>query len=213
MIKKTSLSKYVLFGMGIFILALGISLTILSDLGTSPFDALLVGLSLKIGLTVGSWEIIIALLLIFCNSLLQSQKPEFSGLVTALLTGISIDMWLYYLSHFIMPEWWIWKILSLCVGLILIGVGTALYLHTQLAPIPVDKLMLIITDLTKRSILFSRTLIYLSFLLLAFIFQGPIGIGTLVTVCLGGPILNTCIPLIARILNSMSNENHEVNTE
>ena len=35
------------------------------------FDALLVGLSLNVGLTVGSWEIIIALLLICCNSILK----------------------------------------------------------------------------------------------------------------------------------------------
>lgn len=48
--------KYMYYGIGILILSLGISLTIQSGLGTSPFDALLVGLSKKIGLTVGSWE-------------------------------------------------------------------------------------------------------------------------------------------------------------
>ena len=42
--------KYVLFVAGILILTLGISLTIQSELGTSPFDALLVGLSHHLGL-------------------------------------------------------------------------------------------------------------------------------------------------------------------
>ncbi len=63
--------KYIFYVLGILILTLGISFTIQSDLGTSPFDALLVGLSLNVGLTVGSWEIIIALLLICCNSILK----------------------------------------------------------------------------------------------------------------------------------------------
>jgi len=38
----------------ILILTLGISCTIQLDHGTSPFDALLVGLSINMGLTVGS---------------------------------------------------------------------------------------------------------------------------------------------------------------
>ena len=68
MVKRLIKMKYVFYVLGILILTLGISFTIQSDLGTSPFDALLVGLSLNVGLTVGSWEIIIALLLICCNS-------------------------------------------------------------------------------------------------------------------------------------------------
>lgn len=52
--------KYATYVLGILILTFGISFTIQSDLGTSPFDALLVGLSKNVGLTVGSWEIIIA---------------------------------------------------------------------------------------------------------------------------------------------------------
>lgn len=202
--KKALPLKYIIFAIGIFILALGITLTILSDLGTSPFDALLVGLSFKVGLTVGSWEIIIAMLLIICNSLMQKQKPEFLGLVTAFITGISIDMWLFFLQPILAPEVWFWKMTCFGLGLILIGVGTALYLHTQLAPIPVDKSMLIISRKTKRSILFSRTLIYICFLFFALLIQGPIGVGTLLTVFLGGPILNTCMPLTIKLLNSMS---------
>lgn len=89
-------TKWLFYGLGILILTLGISLTIQSDLGTSPFDALLVGLSIKVGLTVGSWEIIIAFIMIFCNALLKRQRPEFLGLLTAFITGIGIDTWLFY---------------------------------------------------------------------------------------------------------------------
>ncbi|MMZ49759.1 hypothetical protein D1872_114640 [compost metagenome] len=70
-------NQYRIYVLGILILTLGITLTIQSDLGTSPFDALLVELSPNAGLTVGSWEIIIALIMICFNSLLQKQKPEY----------------------------------------------------------------------------------------------------------------------------------------
>jgi len=46
--------KYVFYVLGILILTLGIAFTIQSELGASPFDALLVGLSVHAGLTVGS---------------------------------------------------------------------------------------------------------------------------------------------------------------
>jgi uncharacterized protein len=193
--------KYVFYVFGILLLTLGISFTIQSDLGTSPFDALLVGLSIHVGLTVGSWEVIIALLLIGCNSLLKRQKPEFSGLLTAFITGIGIDMWLFLLHPFVTPELWYSKAVCFGIGLVFIGLGTATYLHTNFAPIPVDRLTIIIKEITRTNIFFSRTIIYLVFLVMAILFNGPIGIGTLLTVCLGGLILNYFMPFTEKVLD------------
>ncbi|NRD79898.1 YitT family protein [Bacillus sp. BRMEA1] len=206
-------TKYIFYGLGILILTLGISFTIHSNLGTSPFDALLVGLSKKVGLTVGSWEIVIALLLIFCNSLLKRKRPEFLGLITSCITGFGIDMWLFLLNHFITPEQWFTKFVFFGLGLIVIGLGTAIYLQTNFAPIPVDHLMLIIRELTGMSMMFSKTLIYLLFLKMAFIFNGPIGIGTIFTVCVGGPILNYFMPLVTKGLNTHTETNTATTSE
>ncbi|WP_399628587.1 YitT family protein [Sporosarcina sp. SG10008] len=193
--------KYVFFVLGILILTLGISLTIQSDLGTSPFDALLVGLSINVGLTVGSWEVIMALILICCNSFLKRQRPEVVGLLTAFITGIGIDIWLFLLHDLITPELWYSKVVCFGIGLVVIGLGTATYLHTNFAPIPVDRLTLIIQELTRKTIFFSRTFIYLVFLIMALIFNGPIGVGTLLTVCLGGLILNYFMPSVGKVLD------------
>jgi uncharacterized protein len=200
---RVSKAKYLAYVLGIFILTLGIAFTIQSGLGTSPFDALLVGLSMKVGLTVGSWEIIIALLLIGCNSFLKRQRPEFLGLLTAFITGIGIDMWLFLLHQLITPELWYSKVVYFGIGLFVIGLGTATYLHTNFAPIPVDRLTLIIQDLTGTNIFLSRTFIYLVFLIMAMIFNGPIGIGTLLTVCFGGLILNYFMPLTKKLLDKI----------
>nr|WP_202109919.1 MULTISPECIES: YitT family protein [Bacillus amyloliquefaciens group] len=185
------------------ILTFGISVTIQSDLGTSPFDALIVGLSVHAGLTVGSWEIIIAFLLICCNSMLKRQRPEFSGMITAFITGIGIDMWLFFLHRVITPELWYGKAGCFAIGLVVIGIGTATYLHTNFAPIPVDRLTLIVRDLTGRSIFFSRTVIYFIFFILAVMLKGPVGIGTLLTVCLGGIILHFFMPITGRWIDGI----------
>lgn len=198
---RCSKVKYVFYVLGILLLTLGISFTIQSDLGTSPFVAVLVGLSISVGLTVGSWEIIIALILICCNSFLIRQRPEVLGLVTAAITGIGIDMWLFLLHNFITPELWYSKVVCFGIGLVVIGFGTAIYLHTNFAPIPIDRLTLIIQELFKTNMLVSRTFIYLGFLIMAMIFNGPIGIGTLLTVCLGGLILNFFMPLAKKVID------------
>ncbi|MGY8612103.1 MULTISPECIES: YczE/YyaS/YitT family protein [Bacillus amyloliquefaciens group] len=195
--------KYVFYVLGIMILTFGISVTIQSDLGTSPFDALIVGLSVHAGLTVGSWEIIIAFLLICCNSMLKRQRPEFTGMITAFITGIGIDMWLFFLHRVITPEPWYGKAGCFAIGLVVIGIGTATYLHTNFAPIPVDRLTLIVRELTGRSIFFSRTVIYFIFFILAVMLKGPVGIGTLLTVCLGGVILHFFMPITGRWIDGI----------
>ncbi len=199
--ERVSKLKYVFYVVGILILTLGISFTIQSDLGTSPFDALLVGLSKNVGLTVGSWEIILAFILIGCNSLLNRQRPEVFGLLTAFITGIGIDMWLFLLNYLITPELWYNKMVCFGIGLVLMGLGTATYLHTNFAPIPIDRLTLVIQEITRTNIFFSRTLVYVVFLIMALILNGPIGVGTLLTVCLGGLILNYFMPVTKKVLD------------
>ncbi len=191
--------KYVIYVLGLLILTLGIALTIQSNLGTSPFDALLVGLSQKIGLTVGSWEIILAIILIILNSLLKKQRPEVLGLGTAFITGIGIDLWLFLLP--ITPELWYSQLICFTIGLSAIGLGTAMYLYTNFAPIPIDRLTLIIQELTNTTIFLSRTFIYIVFLFFAFTLDGPIGVGTLLTVCLGGLVLHFFMPYTDKVLN------------
>ncbi|MDL2030529.1 YitT family protein [Bacillus subtilis] len=190
--------KYIFYGLGILILSLGISLTIQSGLGTSPFDALLVGLSKEVGLTVGSWEVLISVILLICNAILTRKKPILLGLITAFITGIGIDLWLFVVKNTLYLNALLSKLICFGIGLLLIGLGTAIYLQTKFASTPIDHLTLIIRDLSKRTILFSRTLVYALFLVLAIIFKGPIGIGTLLTVCLGGMLLHVFMSLVKR---------------
>ncbi|MGK7377356.1 YczE/YyaS/YitT family protein [Planococcus sp. 1R117A] len=200
--------NFLFYIIGILLLTLGIAFTIQSDLGTSPFDAVLVGLAEKLGLTVGSWEVILAILIIGCNSLLIRQRPEVLGLITAVITGIGIDLWLFLLSKVITPELWQSQAVCLAIGLIAMGAGTATYLHTNFAPIPVDRLTLILKELTGTNVFYSRTFIYGVFLIMAMALKGPIGIGTILTVCFGGLILNFFMQPVGQLLDRISTSSY-----
>lgn len=82
--------------LGILILTLGICFTIQSDLGTSPFNALLAVLSINVGFTVGSWEIVIALILICCNSF--KKRSEVLGLLEAFITVLVLICGYFYFT-------------------------------------------------------------------------------------------------------------------
>ena len=191
-----TVTRFILYVTGILILSLGISLSIRSALGVSPYDALLVGLSVQAGLTVGSWEVILAFIMIFGNAFMGRQRPEFSGLLTAFITGAGIDLWSLLIAGRLHPELPGNMIFCLGAGLVLTGLGSAVYLHASFAPIPLDRLMLLLRQKTGMSILTARTAIYVLFLAMAALFQGPIGLGTLATVFLGGPLLNLFMPWI-----------------
>jgi uncharacterized membrane protein YczE len=118
---------------------------------------------------------------------------------TAFITGIGIDLWLFLLP--ITPELWYSQLICFTIGLSAIGLGTAMYLYTNFAPIPIDRLTLIIQELTNTTIFLSRTFIYIVFLFFAFTLDGPIGVGTLLTVCLGGLVLHFFIPYTDKVLN------------
>ncbi|MBK5441802.1 hypothetical protein JFU13_01815 [Peribacillus sp. TH24] len=78
------------------------------------------------------------------------------GLLTAFITGLGIDMWLFLLHNLITPELWYSKDVCFGIGLVVIGLGTATYLHTNFAPIPVVRLTLIIQELTRANIFFEN---------------------------------------------------------
>lgn len=194
--------KYVFYVLGIMILTFGISVTIQSDLGTSPFDALIVGLSVHAGLTVGSWEIIIAFLLICCNSMLKRQRPEFSGMITAFITGIGIDMWLFSASSH--NAWTMVRKGGLFCNRFSCD-------RDRNRNLPAHKFR---TDpgwsvnvncprINREKHLFSRTVIYFIFFILAVMLKGPVGIGTLLTVCLGGVILHFFMPITGRWIDGI----------
>jgi uncharacterized membrane protein YczE len=209
---RRTLTEYLLYVCGILILTLGIALTILSKMGTSPFDALLVGLFRTVGLTIGSWEIILGGVLVLFNAVALRRRPEFLALLTAFITGIGIDLWLFLLRDWLHPETLIGQTSCLIFGMVLVGIGVAAYLQANIAPIPMDRSMLVVQELTGLSVILSRALINIVLVALAFIFNGPIGIGTLIITFFGGVFIKFFMPYAERVKNANTGQQKSVSS-
>lgn len=178
------------YTLGIVILTAGISLTILAKLGTSPFDALLVGLYRTFGLTIGSWEIVVGLSMILFNSVAEKRKPEIIAIFTSLLTGVGIDFWVHLFSGWIEPQSIVSQIICFSLGLIISALGIAINLQADFAPNPFDRMMLVVKNLTGKSVSFARALISIVLVIIAAFFGGAIGIGTLIIAFTSGMVIH-----------------------
>ncbi|QKY68349.1 YitT family protein [Lentibacillus sp. CBA3610] len=181
---------------GLIILTFGIALTIESTMGASPFDALLVGLHRTFGLTVGSFEIIVGLTMILCNALAAKKRPEFFALITSFVTGIGIDTWLFLLGDIVTPVTWYGEWAALLIGTILMALGVAFYLQSTIAPNPMDRSMLVISNLTGWNVSYSRAAISIVLVILAVSFGGAVGIGTLINALFSGVIISFFLPYV-----------------
>ncbi|MYL34714.1 YitT family protein [Pontibacillus yanchengensis] len=189
---------------GIVILTLGIALTILSKLGTSPFDALLVGLYRTFGLTIGSWEIVVGFSMVVFNAIAEKRRPEIIALVTSFLTGIGIDIWIHVFDGWVEPSSLLTQILYLLLGMIVSALGIAINLQAEFAPNPFDRMMLVVKNLTGTTVSFSRALISLFLVILAAFFGGAIGFGTVLIAFLSGAIIHMFMNVIDSLDRKLS---------
>jgi uncharacterized membrane protein YczE len=204
--------EYLFYVCGILILTLGITLTILSSIGTSPFDALLVGLFRTVGLTIGSWEIVLGGVLVLFNAIAQRRRPEYLALLTAFITGVGIDFWLFMLREWIHPDTLIGQTICLVLGMVIVGIGVAAYLQANIAPIPMDRSMLVVQELTGLDVTLSRALINVVLVILAFMFNGPIGVGTLIITFFAGVLIKFFMPYAERLKNGHTIQQESVSS-
>jgi len=194
------------FIVGLFILSFGVSLTIKADLGAGAWDALNVGLEHGVGLTVGTWVIIVGMILIVSNALLAKERPDFLALITVTILGPMIDFWL----QVFMADWVFTSFLAqlgvLIMGVVFVSLGIATYIQPKLPLIPIDNFMVSIQKRFNLQITKAKTITEAFALLMAFLFGGPIGIGTVVILFMLGPTIQFFDPKAKNVLGRLLGE-------
>ncbi|MRH45079.1 membrane protein [Aquibacillus halophilus] len=194
---KLSLPRILSYVIGLLVLSFGVTLTIKSEMGTGAWDALNVGLS-SIAFTVGTWVILVGIILIVINSLLLKRKPDFYALITIFIVGFGVDFWLILLNQ-VDPQNLGMKFLLFFAGLFLLSLGITIYLQAKFAPVPIDNLMIAIHTRFGFRMSVAKTIGELIAFTFALIFSGPIGIGTILVTVLIGPIIHILQPRVEKI--------------
>lgn len=176
------------FTIGLIVFSFGISLSIkMQYLGLHPWDVLSVGLFDKIGLSVGSWNIIIGIILIIVALVLDRSYIKVGTFLNAILVGLFVD---FYLWSGLLPEpshLWL-DMTFMVIGIIIMGVGGGLYNAAKLGAGPRDGFMLSISDKTGYSIGHVRIITETSVLVIGLLIGGPVFVFTFIFTFIQSPI-------------------------
>ncbi|MGM8215445.1 YczE/YyaS/YitT family protein [Bacillaceae bacterium W0354] len=186
---KDLIYSIVFYIFGIVIISFGVTMLILSQLGTGPWDALFVGLYEMFGLTVGSWIFIVGFILMILNSRLLERKVEIPSLITMFITGACIDFWLFIVFPKVLVTELFSQVILLVLGITCMGIGIGSYLQLEFARNPIDNLMMAVNYRTGLSLAISKMSLELLILVVAFFIGGPIGVGTIIVAFGIGPLV------------------------
>ena len=178
---------------GLVLYGVSSSLLVLAGLGLDPWDVFHQGLSRTFGLVIGTWAIIVGVVVLLLWIPLR-QRPGIGTLSNVVLVGLTMNV---VLGHFDAPHAMAARIACLVCGVFLNGVATGAYIGAGFGPGPRDGLM---TGLAARghSIRVVRTGLEVTVLVTGWLLGGTVGIGTLVYALSIGPLAHVFIPLFSR---------------
>lgn len=190
--------RFIVYLVGLLVMALGIVLIIKADLGASPWDVLHVGLYYQFGFSIGTWSIFVGFIILGCSALLAKQFPQIGAFLNMVLVGLFIDM--YYLLPFIQtPGGLLGKSIMFVMGLILYGYGMGIYISARFGAGPRDSLMIAITERTKWKVQHVRACMEILVLIIGWQLGGPVFWGTILISLTVGPLAGMCLPQCQRI--------------
>ncbi|GIH99941.1 membrane protein YczE [Planobispora takensis] len=177
---------------GLALYGAGIGLQIESRLGNDPWDVFHQGLSVRFGLSIGMWIIIVGAAAMLLWIPLR-QKPGIGTVSNVVFLGLFADaaIWLAPTPDALAVRW-----TYLLFAIVAIAAATALYIGAGLGPGPRDGIM---TGLVRLglSIRVARTLIEVTVLAIGFLLGGTVGLGTVVFALAIGPLTQFFMPRLS----------------
>ena len=192
---KISTSFFLIFGLSIF--GLGEGLLILSTTGNSPWSVLAEGISKTSGLSIGIATFLISVSVLFLWIFIK-QKPGLGTIFNIIIIAGMIDI---TLNIFDAPSSIFTKYLLAVLSVILVGLGSGIYLVANLGPGPRDGLMTGLTKLTNLPIALVRAFLEVSAVLAGWYLGGTVGAGTLLFAFGIGPCVALGLYLVDKIFN------------
>ncbi len=173
--------------LGLGVMAVAIVALLESGLGLAPWDVFHLGMAEHSPLTIGTASIVVGLVVLFV-AWAFGQPPGFGTVANAIVIGAVVEVlrrigWVAGLSERgLVPRYGL-----LALGVVLFGLGTALYIGAGLGAGPRDSLMLVLSRRTGVRIAIVRASLEMVALATGWALGGTVGLGTVAVALLLGP--------------------------
>ncbi|WP_163748347.1 membrane protein YczE [Mycolicibacterium helvum] len=180
---------------GQWLFGTGEAMLVAAHLGNSPWTVFAQGTAARAGLSIGMMTNLIgaAVLLLWIP---LRQRPGLGTLANVVLVGSALDVVLRWLPDVdVLPQR-----VALCIGgILVVALGSGVYLTTGLGPGPRDGLMTGIARTAGWPLGAARAAVEGTVLLAGWLLGGVAGIGTVLFAVFIGPCVHLAIRLISRI--------------
>ena len=194
---QPKLKTLLYLSLGLFCFGLGEALILISSTGNSPWLVLSEGLSIKTGLSVGTTTFFISLVVLFFWIFLK-QKPGIGTFLNVFIIAAVIDLTSFYFDP---PSSIYSKYFLTVFSVLLVGLGSGIYLVANLGPGPRDGLMTGLTRITGYPISFIRASIEITVVIIGWYLGGTIGLGTLIFAFGIGPAVALGLSMVNKLSN------------
>jgi hypothetical protein len=186
--------------LGLVIFGFGESLLIHSMIGLSPWLVLAEGIAINLNWSIGfaTFACSVVVLLMW---LPLKQQPGVGTILNIIIIAGTIDMSMY-LFDFSTTSYFT-NLLVSSLGVILVGLGSGIYLIANLGPGPRDGLMTGLQRVTQYPIAWVRVCIEVSVVGVGWILGGTVGVGTLLFAFGIGPAVAFSLHLVTNLTNNI----------
>lgn len=186
--KRENMFKVIFYLVGLCIMGLGIALNAISNFGAGPWDAVNIGLSYHINLSVGTCMNLVAIFNLIVGGILNKKFPKITPLITSIVLGIFIDLGFLIFQN-ISANTSSMEFILFLISLPIISTGISIYLVSNLPNTPLDYFMLAIKSKFNLSLMTGKIVSESSGLVIGLLLGGPIGLGSLIIVFAIGPMM------------------------
>ncbi len=194
---KPSFKTLFLLCFGLIIFGFGEGLLIISTIGASPWNVLHQGLALNLGLSVGTWAFLISLIVLLLWFFLD-EKIGMGTILNFIIIAIIIDLTIYIFKA---PELWINQFFLCVISVLMVGLGSGIYLIARLGPGPRDGLMTGLQKKTGFSISLVRGVVEIIVVSCGWLLGGTVGVGTLLYALGIGPAVAFGLSIVKKTSN------------
>ena len=191
---RTSLPTFAILVVGLWIFGTGESVLVASNLGVSPWTVLAEGLSAHLPISIGGATFILSCLVLLLWIPLR-EKPGLGTISNAVVVALAIQVMVPVLPE---PANVFVRFAMVVLGIACIGLGSGLYLTTNLGPGPRDGWMTGIHLRTGWPITAVRLGIEAVVLVLGWLIGGTVGIGTVMFAVFIGPSVGYGLLLVGK---------------
>ena len=182
------LKNSLLAAFGLFTFGVGVYVTIQANIGVSPWDTFYLGINQATGIQYGTIAVVVSFIFIAID-LLMKERIGIGTLLDAVIVGKTVDLlnWL----DLIPAQQNMWVGIAMMLGaMFIMGFAQYLYMIAGLCCGPRDSFLVALGKrMPNVPIGAVSTGIMVTVFLFGWMLRGPIGVGTVIVVCLQGAFM------------------------